>query len=225
MRIAQGILLSAVLSAASVVLLGKISGGQQTVKAQATGEGKIGKPLFVTAATSMCGPMEQEYPFDAQTYGKVSGYSPATSEAAKIVLYTRALDKNFFRVAAAIDALVAKNKSLTESLVIVMDEKGAQRGGYSVEEVQQRRNEIRRLAAQNHITHLTFFLSAPKAESIAPRLGLTDTNLLIADLVRADVPDKHALVQWFTRLDTTHLSEQAFQETLASLRERMKSDG
>lgn len=187
-------------------------------KIPASGGVRIGKPLFVSSATIMCGPLESVYPFAPETYGLSCGYSPATSEDSKIVLYTHALDKQFFRLASDIDALAAKNKKLAGSMVIVIDEKGAQYGGYSIEEVKQRREAIRRLVTENKITHLSFFLSAPNAVSIAPSLRLTNANLLIAFLVESNPAGDHAIVQWFMPMQTTQLDEKALTGAVDALK-------
>ncbi len=195
------------------------AGRPQTNPFPPAGGVAVGKPLFVSSATVVCGPLETEYPFAPETYGKVRGYSPTTSPDAKIVLYTRVLDKRFFRLAVAVDALVAQEKSLAaSSLVIVIDDKGAQRGSYSLEEVKQRREAIRLLAKKNKISHLSFFLSAPGAESIAPNLRLTDANLLLAHLVGSDPPGQHAIVQWFTQQQTTRMDDDTLAATMTALK-------
>ena len=192
--------------------------GQTVQEGPKSGEIQVGKPLFVSSATAVCGPLEKKYPFDPATYGKSRGYSPTTSGDSKIVIYTRSLDKDFFRLASALDAMAVKQAKLPPVLVIVIDAKGAQNGGYSVEEVKARREEIRHLAQQNKLEHLSFFLSAPGANGIAPRLGLTgNVTLFAARLDGKEEDGKRALVQWETQRDATKLSEKAVQELVASL--------
>lgn len=178
-----------------------------------------GKPLFVSAATIACGPLEAKYPFDPSTYGTVRGYSPATTPDEKIVLFTRTLDTAFFQLASAVDTIVAENPGLAGSLVIVLDEPGAQRGGYSLDALQARRTAIRTLAAQNRIKNLSFFISAPPASSSGPRLGLTGDNtaLLVHLVPDAAHPKGHAVVRWFTRLPTARLDSNARADAVAAL--------
>ncbi|HLK61535.1 MAG TPA: hypothetical protein VKU00_33610 [Chthonomonadaceae bacterium] len=138
MQAAPRIFLPLLCLATALALTHRVADGQPADTPQKSGSIQIGNPPFVSSATALNGSLEQQYPFDPESYGKVSGFSPTSSQDPKIVLYTLSLDKDFFRLAAVIDAFVTKHKSLNGSLVVVIDAKGAQVGGYSVEEVLKR---------------------------------------------------------------------------------------
>ena len=84
---------------------------------------EIGKYPFVIAATGICGPLESTCPFDPKTYGQVRGYSPLGAKP-RVVVYTRVLNTEFFRLAAMLEAQAAKNPKWTKLAVIITDEKG-----------------------------------------------------------------------------------------------------
>lgn len=195
---------------------------------------KFGKQLFVTSYTVVCGPLEAQYPFDPATFGKVRGWNPVGSEDTKIVLFTRALDARFFRLAAAVDKLVAKDARLAASQVIVIDDKGAQYGSYTVEEIQARQKEIRGLVRKHDVSHLTFFLSGQGAGGMLARLGLTppapseafkaaranqeDTNLLLLYMVETTPRGRFCVLRWSTPVQTERLDPQTIAETMDLLK-------
>jgi hypothetical protein len=180
---------------------------------------EVGKRPFLSVATvCVCGPLEADYPFDPLTYGKVRGYAPVNTSKPPLVLYTRDLNEKFFRLATALDALAAKSPHWSNSLVMVMDEKGAQYGGYTAEEVVQRRERIRQLAKSHNITHLSFFLTAVGAKAGASRLELMDSqNMLLATLNYPDSTLKRAVVGSVVRLASGDLTAQKCQEMIAAL--------
>ncbi|MFO0959678.1 MAG: hypothetical protein U0800_19955 [Isosphaeraceae bacterium] len=181
---------------------------------------QVGSRAPVTSATAACGPWLKRCPLDAESYGKVRGVSPATSPDAKLLIYARKLDGNFFRLAKAIDAVVADNPRLEWSFVQVLDERGAQRGGYSAEELERRLAEIRDLAKEHGIEHLSFVVSAPSAGSFAPRLGLVDgPDVLVAHLEPGADGDRSSLIRWFRRGDSSKLDEAAIGEWTGALQE------
>lgn len=180
---------------------------------------EVGKRPFLSVATvCACGPLEADYPFDPLTYGKVRGYAPVNTSNPPLVLYTRVLNPEFFRLAVALDALVAKNPRWSNSLVMVMDDKGAQYGGYTADEVVQRRESIRQLAKSNNITHLSFFLTAVGAKAGASRLELRDNqDMLLATLNYPASALKRAVVGSVMRLESSQLTTLKCQETVAAL--------
>ena len=136
---------------------------------------KEGKPLPVISATAASGMWLQRAAFDSNTYGKVRGVSPATSEEPKIVLYTTTLSKEFFNIALAVDNYLADHPELEWSFVQVQDQKGAQAGGYTAEELRTRLDQIQGLVKQNGIKHLSFLVAAPGSNSAE-----ADTNVIVA---------------------------------------------
>ena len=212
-RLALGMALLFPLGAA-----GRTAPCQQLPHGAAATEIEVGKVPFVSAATFVCGPLERVYPFDPQTYGKVSGYAPVRSSNPPIVLYAAALDPGFFRLAKALDSLVATDRVWLNSLVIIIDAKGAQRGGYTVEEVIQRRKSLRQVVRSHHLTHLSFFLSAPGAKSMLPRLNLTGSqDLLLSTLDSHVQPEGESVVRSVLRLESDGLTAEKCKETVAAL--------
>ncbi len=205
-----------------------------------------GKPLLVVVTAGICGPLEKEAPFDPKTYGTIRGFNPAGSKETKIILYTHVLDERFFRLASAIDKMVAKTPKLARSQVIVIDDKGAQRGGYTAEEVEKRRQAIRQLAASHNINHLSFFIAAPRASYILPILGLsapqpidatdpaeaakadtkpTDknaTNLLLTYFTENPEGRGFAVLKWSTPLQSAKLNNATIPETLTALQKAIE---
>lgn len=202
-------------SVALVLIVGTAALGTPQVKKRAGIQ--PGNAAIVCSATPASGPWAKKYPFNPQTYGKVSGVSPVTSPDPKIVLYTRTLDKRFFQLASAIDVLVARFRTLPWSLVQVMDEKGAQFGGYTVPELSQRITEIEKLATQNHINRLSFAISASNVSMFSPRIGLTDPNNVAIAYVTADDPEGKPIIRWSEKVNTSLLSEKEIQTLVAAL--------
>ena len=120
-----------------------------------------GKRLPVISATAASGVWLQRAAFDRTTYGKVRGVCPGASPEPKIAIYTGTLSKEFFNIAVAVDNYLADHPELAWSFVQVQDKKGAQAGGYTADELSARLDEIKSLAQQNGIKHLSFLIAAP----------------------------------------------------------------
>lgn len=179
---------------------------------------QVGRPPIVTSATAACGRWVEKAPLDPETYGKTRGVSPATGREPKILIYTRTLDDDFFRLARVVDSLIARNPGLEWSLVQVIDEKGAQNGSYTAEELAQRLGVIRQLAGEHGVTHLSFLVSAPGAGSIAPRLGLVGgKDVLIAHIDQDKGPHQFAAVRWFDRGTAAALDDAAIRDWAKAL--------
>jgi len=208
-------------AAALMILgIGKISTAQGG-SSQYLHEITVGKPLFVTSATYVGGSLDNTYPFNPESYGKVRGYSPATENGTRVVIYTRTLDKEFIKLAQAIDSAIGKHKELSNALVIVMDEKGAQRGGYTVEELTQRRHVISKTATDAGIKNLGFFISAPGADSLTSRLGLKDgENVVITRLAESPEAKHKPVVKSITRLQVNKLTEELIKTTIEALSDK-----
>lgn len=197
---------------------GKAVPAQQSPKTTEARGIEVGKAPFLTVATSVCGPLEKEQPFDPATYGKVRGYAPINSLHPPAVLYATALTPEFFQLAKALDALIEKDPTWANTMVILSDEKGAQRGGYGTEELLERRKSISKLAEKHHITHLSFFLSAQGAQSVAPRLELADKqDLLLAVLDNRTKPSRNAPVLSAQRLESSKLTAESAQKIVEKL--------
>ncbi len=212
-RLAVGLTL-----AISILITGGKAPGQQVPQIETSRGVEVGKAPVTIAATIVCGPLEKDYFFDLRTYGKVSGDAPIRASHPPFVLYTSALTPGFFRLAAALDALVAGDKTWANSLVMVSDEKGAQQGGYSAEELGQRRATLRQLVLRNHISHLSFFLSAPPAKTLMRRLQLIGKqDLLLATLDNRKKPAPEAPVLAVQRLESNTLTAAGCKQIVASL--------
>jgi len=177
--------------------------GQQAPEVEMSRGVEVGKSPVTISATFVCGPLEKEYFFDQKTYGKVSGEAPIRINHPPFVLYTSVLNPGFFRLAAALDALIAKDPTWKNSMVMVSDEKGAQFGGYKVEELAQRRTNVREMVLKNHLGHLNFFITAPPAKTLMPRLKLTGKqDMLLAALDNRTTPKVEAAVLTVQRLES-----------------------
>ena len=177
--------------------------GQQAPPVEMSRGVEVGKSPVTISATFVCGPLEKEYFFDQKTYGKVSGDAPIRISHPPFVLYTSVLNPGFFRLAAALDALVAKDPTWKNSMVMVSEAKGAQFGGYTLEALAQRRTSVRQMALNNHISHLSFFITAPSAKTLMPRLKLTGRqNMLLAALDNRTTPKVEAAVLTVQRLES-----------------------
>ncbi len=185
---------------------------------QPRGDLKLGDEAITCSATPATGKWATEHPFDEKTYGLTRGVSPATSPSSKIVLYTRTLDKGFFRLAHRLDSLLAKLPDLEWSFVQVLDEKGAQRGGYTAPELTKRLSEVRELATQAKIKHLSFTISAPNAASFGPRLGMAGPqSLVLAVLVAGKTTNEHPHVAYVRHLESSDITDKVATEAIEEL--------
>lgn len=191
---------------------------QQSPRATAMTGMEIGRPPFLVVATAMCGPLEPKEPFDPKTFGQVRGTPPIRAYHPPLVLFTTALTPEFFRLATALDALIAADPTWSNSLVVVSEEKGAQVGGYTADEILERRKSISRLAEQNHITHLSFFLTAQGAKGVTPRLELADKqDILLAVLDNKEQPRMTAPILSVQRLESGKLTSEACKKIVDNL--------
>jgi len=203
MRISGGLTWRLALLVPLLATGGKALGQQQAPEVEMSRGVEVGKSPVTISATFVCGPLEKEYYFDQKTYGKVSGEAPIRISHPPFVLYTSVLNPGFFRLAAALDALVAKDPTWKNSMVMVSDAKGAQFGGYTVEELGQRRASIRQMALNHHIGHLNFFITAPSAKTLMPRLKLIGKqNMLLTALDNRTTPKVDAAALTVQRMES-----------------------
>jgi hypothetical protein len=181
-------------------------------------EQRLGKPAPLIVATSATGPWAAKYPFDPGTYGLVRGHSPGTaSKGANILVYARALNGPVLALVSRLDSLVADNPRLGTPFVHLYDVKGAQRGGYTADELRARIAELQELAVANKLTHVsTGIASSPGS---AAQVGLDDTHdLVIVYLAANKDPAQRPTVAWYRVTNSTILDANALQEMEASLR-------
>lgn len=175
-------------------------------------------PLIV--AMPAYGPFEDKHPFNIDQYGKVRGYNPiGTVKGKAVVLLTRNLDEGFFRMASALEEQVVNNGNISEGLVVIIDEKGAQQGGYTVEEFAQRREQINKLAKNNKINHLSFFIASSPAGAIASSPELKQNNMLLL-VVSENARDKNrfAITRFLKTLDTVKIDDKAINDSVTSIK-------
>ena len=116
---------------------------------------RVGKPTPLVVATTATGPHATRFPFNSQTYGKVSGFAPATRAAKPcIVIYGKNLNDYTLAIAFMIDRITQSHPEMDAAYFYLFDAKGAQRGGYTADE----------LAARLH-------LPLAELESVAESLG------------------------------------------------------
>lgn len=146
------------------------------------------------------------------TYGRVSGVSPAVSPEPKIILYTDLLGEGFWRTAVAVDRYVGKNPKLAWSFVQVRDVKGAQRGGYTADELRARIAEIAELTRKRGIRHLLFVIAAPGRGEAEPSDAVT-----LAYTSAKGKSDPFPTVSWVTQIPASSVTDKILADTLASL--------
>lgn len=182
-------------------------------------EQRLGRPAPLIVATAASGPWAAKHPFDPAKYGLVRGYSPgAATSGANVLVYARTLNPPVLALAARLDSIASDNPQLGKPFVHLYDGKGAQRGGYTVDEVQTRLAELRELAAANKLTHTSIgIVSSP---GTAVQVGLDDTHdLVIVVLAASKEPAPRPVVAWYRVANTTNLDVKALQELDASLRD------
>lgn len=204
-----------VLQVAAAILVTNQSPAQLTSKD--TWSAKVGKRAPVSVTTPASGPLAAKYPFDPQKFGLIKGYSPGTaSKTDCIMIYTRTLSPPVITLATRIEAIISENPNLESSFLHVFDEKGAQAGGYSADEVVARIAEIQTLANTHTLTQLSIGIAANPSGT---NVGLIDDcDLVVVFLAGSKDQRKSATVAWHRSLNTKELEEDTLQSVELSLR-------
>ncbi|MBB6052771.1 hypothetical protein [Armatimonas rosea] len=187
---------------AAVCLAASASGQQRAIE--------VGKALPVTSATAATGPWLERAPLNPATYGQTRGVSPATSPEAKIVLYTPTLSEDFFKLARRVDSLIEKHPELKWSFVQVSDPKGAQRGGYTADELKTRLAELKTLAESHELKHLSLVVAAPAARPGSSTITLAFTKQSTAKY-------QHPVVAWTGQTDEAKLDRATIEKLIGEL--------
>lgn len=198
-----------------------------TVRAETTLADKVWKdrigeraPLSVT--TPATGIWAAEYPFDPQKLGTIRGFSPATGAKKSIVMiYVRSLNANTIDLLRSIDGLISTREELNCSYVQIFDEKGAQVGGYTADEILARITELKKISDEQNLKSLSLGLAANGSPESAAQVGLDkDTDIVVAFLRKPDGPKKTPVVTWNRALQSETLNAAeitAFSKTLDGL--------
>jgi len=190
---------------------------QAKVAAADTWAELLGKRAPVSVTTPATGPWAAKYPFVPEKFGLTRGFSPGTSAKTDcILIYTRTLSPEFLSLAKRIEAIITEVPRLESSFVHLFDEKGAQEGGYTADEVVTRIAAIQELANMHQISRLSIGIAA---NSSGRNVGLVgDCDLVVVLLSAPEDQTKSASVAWYRCLNTTDLGESAVRELDESLR-------
>lgn len=181
---------------------------------------EVEKTAPLVVALPVCGPEEEKTPFNIANYGKVRGFNPISDMKAKgVVLLTRKLDEGFFRFAAAVEGLVASQAKSCQCIVIVIDEKGAQVGGYTAQEFETRRAEVGKLAKTHKLNHLSFYIASSPPNAIGSSPELRQNNLVLA-VVGVDSDHKHRrpITRLVLPLDAEKMNDNAIERAIAAIK-------
>jgi hypothetical protein len=191
----------------------------ETVRAETTLADKVWKdrigeraPLSVT--TPATGIWAAEYPFDPKKFGTIRGFSPATGAKKSIVMvYVRSLNANTIDLLRAIDDLISTREELNWSYVQVFDEKGAQVGGYTADEILARITELKKISDEQNLKSLSLGLAANGSPKSAAQVGLDkDADIVVAFIRKPDGPKKSPVVAWYRALHSETLNATAITE-------------
>jgi hypothetical protein len=179
-------------------------------------------------STPASGPWAKQYPFDPDKYGKIRGFSPSTSsKSSLIVLYTTTLSKEMMLAVQKIEAILKKERetksggeSTVDAYIHFLDSKGAQLGGYTVEEVSDRIERIQEIAAENDLSHVSIGIAANASPE---RVGLSDEVDGVLVFVSPETgKGKTGNVVWYTTLKSNALDDSSIEEWAKHLQEAIQ---
>lgn len=176
-------------------------------------------PLIV--ATPATGSAAKEIPFDAQKFGKVRGTSPGTAtKMACIMVYTTKLDERCIALIRKLDAVAGESK-LEGSFVHVFDEKGAQVGGYTADEITARIKELEKVATDNKLKHISLGIAA--SPSAASQVGLDDSHdVAVSTLRKSAGRSAGVTVSWYELTAAKSLDDKAITAIATAVQDAMK---
>lgn len=176
----------------------------------------VGDPAFVGTATSASGLWAKRYPFDPATFGKTRGNVPgAPTSDPTIVIYTTSLSPAFLKLARRVDTFVGEHPELRSSGIYLLEEKGAQAGGYTVAELSQRITRLKEIATENKLGQLSTAIAANSDLKARQRLGLDEIH--DAAIVYFAKGTKSAMVRWIERVATDKLDDNDLNKFIDSL--------
>ena len=175
---------------------------------------RIGERAPVSVTTPATGIWAAEYPFDPKKFGTIRGFSPATGAKKSIVMvYVRSLNANTIDLLRAIDGLISTREELNWSYVQIFDEKGAQVGGYTADEILARITELKKISDEQNLKSLSLGLAANGSPKSAAQVGLDkDTDIVVAFIRKPDGPKKSPVVAWYGALQSETLNAASITE-------------
>lgn len=144
--------------------------------------------------------------FACGAWAEVSrGTCPAAARGRepKIAVYTRDLNADVLRLAAAVDAAIVKDPTLRWSFVEVIDKKGGRKRARA--ERQARLEEMRTLAKKAQLKKLTIGLARNPWNREAERLDMEQHDVLLVFLDRAGTRSR--MVKYAKRLHFADLKQ------------------
>lgn len=181
----------------------------------------MGSPPPLLVATAATGPWATKHPFDATTFGKTRGFSPSTEvEGSCILVYLRKLDANQQKLVSKLNAITQANPKMEPCFIHLFDVKGAQRGGYTADELQTRINELKVVADKHQWKHSSLGITA-NARGF-DQVGLDDQHDTAIVLIRPMPGKKSPVTTWYRLTSDTLLTEAGIQELETSLRGAIK---
>jgi hypothetical protein len=196
----------------------------QTSLADTVWKKHMGGRAPLSVSTPATGLWADEHPFDPKTFGTIRGFSPATgAKNAIVMVYVRSLNENTLNLLQAIDAVISTQEDLKWSYVQIFDEKGAQVGGYTADEILARIAGLKQIADDQKIKSLSLGLAANGLPKSAEQVGLNnDNDIVVAFLRKPPKPKSAPVVAWFraflsTQLTPANIAEfsKALEETIA----------
>ncbi len=188
----------------------------------------LGKRAPVQVSTPVFGPWAKKYPFDPDKYGKIRGFSPSSSsKSSLIVLYTTTLSKEMMLAVRKIEAILEKehetksgSESTVDAYIHFLDSKGAQQGGYTVEEVSDRIERIQEIAVENDLSHVSIGIAANASPE---RVGLNSEVDGVLVFVSPGTDDRTSgKVVWYQTLNSHTLNDSSIEEWAKQLQEAIQ---
>lgn len=202
-----------------VLLLSRLSLAWQQPSGQTD---LLGKPLPTMVSTPATGAWNAKHPFDPATFGKVRGYAPA-NQVTRLAIFSDRLDENVWKCLKDIDQIL-KDSDQQECYVTVFDIKGAQLGGYQVDELSERISELKKLTTERQIKRLSIGIAANSSPGNRAQVGLGAAgNVSIVLLTKADHNDKKAIVQSLIVLDSKKLDDKEVGSAMKLIQQHLQA--
>ncbi|HQR09067.1 MAG TPA: hypothetical protein PLN21_19755 [Gemmatales bacterium] len=125
-----------------------------------------------------------------------------------ILIYTRQLNSSTLSIASAINDFTLKHFSLDPAYLLLFDVKGAQRGGYTVEEITSRIKELEEISQKNKLKAVSIGIAANPG--YAEKAGLNNINDVAIVLLKTSTKSqKDPVIAWYRILSAKNLSDKA----------------
>ena len=188
---------------------------------QSVWEKSLGSSPPLVVATTATGPHATRFPFDPKTYGLVRGYAPSNQVSKPcIVLYARHLNDSTRTIVAKVDAFSATHPTMDAAYLHLFDEKGAQRGGYTAEELTTRIKELDTIAKSQNWKATSIGVAANKSGTRT--VGIIDDNDVVIVVLKPDGQKDKPIVVWYQVINTTKMAADSLKKLEASLSTALK---